>query len=92
MQPYFAQIPPCRQLPQITGRDHGVHLKAEHTTVDVGCHENSLMISVCMKTALKGFNFEIAAGKNFAEEHTLQLISFKQLCVFITYPVIKSWE
>lgn len=79
-------------IPQITGREHRIHLKAEQATVDTDCHENILMISVCMKTALKGFNFEIAAGKSFAEEHTLQLISFKQLCMFITYPVIRSWE
>lgn len=44
-----------------------------------------------MKTALKGFNFEIATGKSLAQEYTLQLIFFKQLCLFITYPVIKSW-
>lgn len=42
-----------------------------------------------MKTALKGFNFEMAAGKSLTQEHTLQLVLFKQLRVFITYSVIE---
>ena len=44
-----------------------------------------------MKTALKGFKFDITAGKSLAQEHTLQLISFKQLCMFMAYPVMKSF-
>lgn len=69
--------------------DHGAHLEDESIAIVSGRHKNILMISMHMKKALKGFNFEIAAGKSLAQEHTLQLISFKQLCMFITYPVIK---
>lgn len=46
---------------------------------------NILMISMHMETALEGFNFEITAGKSLTQEHTLQLVPFKQLCTFITF-------
>lgn len=65
--------------------DHGIHLEAKYVTDFSGCHENVQMVSMHMKTALKGFDCEIAASNSLAQEHTLQLTFPKQfLCVYNT--------